>query len=176
MQEINYENLSEIGKILYDSINAYFSESTFYFGNDALALLAEPIFNLEGYYKTNNYYPNTQISFYVSTDFLGYFKTEILLGETNEIYITNISDIESNDLKENLCANLTENIKKTSIKAKLFFMKKKDNDEFALQKKQLFIINSTDSVIGLTLIQLIARTIFEFDEKQGQRYSQVNEK
>lgn len=54
MQEFDYDTLSETGKVLYDLINEYFSESTFYFGNDDLALFAEPVFNLEGYYKTNN--------------------------------------------------------------------------------------------------------------------------
>ena len=65
--------------------------------------------------------------------------------------------------------HIKENIKKTSIDAKIFFSKKIDNEELNLKEKQIYIINSTNSTVGLTLIQLIARVIFEFDEKQGNR-------
>lgn len=129
----------------------------------------EDLREIEGSFSSNES-KNSNVTFYLSTHFLGYFKIEILLGETNEIYITNISDIDNKNLKEDLCSYLVEDIKKTSIKAKLFFSKKTDNDNINLKGKQLYIITSTDSIIGLTLIQLLSKTIFKFDETQAQRY------
>ena len=44
-------------------------------------------------------------------------------------------------------------------------------DKLNKKEKQLYIVNSTNSLIELTLIQLISRIIFEFDEKEGLRFS-----
>ncbi len=118
---------------------------------------------------------NSQILFYISTNSLGYFKIEIFLDTENEIYITNICEKENEELREIICTNIKENTKKISIKAKLFFSKKIENEELNLKDKQLYIVNSTDSLVGLTLIQLISRIIFELDEKQGQRIEKLKE-
>jgi len=113
---------------------------------------------------------NGQILFYVSTKNLGYFKVEIILEETTEIYITNITELPNDDLKADLCKILKDGIKTISNEAKLFYSRKIDGTKLELKEKQIFIINSNDTIIGLSLIHQIARNIFEFDEKEAQRF------
>ena len=117
--------------------------------------------------KKNN--ENSQLLFYLSTNSLGYFKIEILLSEENEIYINNIVEKNNNELRDSLCNKLKEDIKKTSLKAKIFFSQKIDNTETIVKEKQLHIVNCNDSLAGLTLLHSISRIIFEFDEKEGRR-------
>ena len=119
---------------------------------------------------------NAQVVFYLSTKSLGYFKVEILLDDENEIYINNVCEKDDDDIRKTLQENLDQNIKKTSINAKLYYSRKIDTEDekLNLKDKQIFIINSSDSLVGLTLIQLISKVIFEFDEKQGQRFEKVN--
>lgn len=112
---------------------------------------------------------NSQLLFYLSTNSLGYFKIEILLSEENEIYINNIVEKNNNELRDSLCNKLKEDIKKTSLKAKIFFSQKIDNEETIVKEKQLHIVNCNDSLVGLTLLHSISRIIFEFDEKEGRR-------
>ena len=118
---------------------------------------------------------NSQLLFYLSTNTLGYFKVEILLGDENEIYINNVVSKTNNELRELLCNNIKESLKKVSLNAKLFFSQKIDYEEIKLQEKQLYIVNSSDSLAGLTLLHTISKTIFEFDEKEGQRAQRVEE-
>lgn len=51
--EINYDSLSDAGKIAYDSIKNYFSESNWGFGSDAFNFGVELSSAVEGQYKTN---------------------------------------------------------------------------------------------------------------------------
>ncbi len=118
---------------------------------------------------------NAQTLFYIATNHLGYFKIEILSDEEPEIYISNISKTENDELREALCTDLKENIKKSSINAKLYFSRKIDDEEMKISDKQLFIVNSDNSIISLSLMHLLARVIFEFDEKQAQRFMKVEE-
>ncbi|MBR2386123.1 hypothetical protein IKA92_02360 [bacterium] len=118
---------------------------------------------------------NSQLLFYLSTSTLGYFKVEVLLGDENEVYITNIVEKFNNELKELLCNKLKESFKTTSINAKLFLSQKVDNEEINLKEKQIYIVNADDSLAGLTLLHSISRTIFEFDEKEGQRAQRLEE-
>ena len=50
-----------------------------------------------------------------------------------------------------------------------------DNEEINLKEKQIYIVNADDSLAGLTLLHSISRTIFEFDEKEGQRAQRLEE-
>lgn len=118
---------------------------------------------------------DAQVLFYLSTDNLGYFKIEILKDNEIGIYINNVCEKTDDDLKKSLCAQIKENIKNSSIDAKLYFSSKIDRDKLNKKEKQLYIVNSTNSLIELTLIQLLARVIFEFDEKEGLRFSKVQE-
>lgn len=113
---------------------------------------------------------NGQILFYVSTKNLGYFKIEIVLENGTEIYITNITEFPNDELKTDLCKILKDGIKTISAEAKLFYSRKIDDAKLELKEKQLFIINSNDSVLGLSLIHQISRNLFEFDEKEAQRF------
>ncbi len=116
---------------------------------------------------------NAQVLFYISSLHLGYFKVEILLANENEIFITNISEKTDEGLRDALVENLNAGIKKTSINAKIYFSKKTEEENPELKEKQLYIVRATESLVGLTLMQLLARLIFEFDEKQGQRFEKV---
>ena len=120
---------------------------------------------------------DAQVVFYLSTKSLGYFKVEILIDDKTEIYVNNVCEKDDEDIRKILQENLEQNIKKTSINAKLYYSRKIDNgdENLNLKDKQIYIINSTDSLVGLTLIQLISRVIFEFDEKQGQRFERLEE-
>ena len=118
---------------------------------------------------------NSQALFYISTSTLGYFKVEIIIEDNIEIFITNVCEKENEQIKDELIKLLHENIDKLSTKAQIFYSKKIDNKELHLKEKQIYIVNSTDSLIGLTLLQLIPRVIFEFDEKQGQRIQKLED-
>lgn len=113
---------------------------------------------------------DAEISFYISTTNIGYFKIEILTGNEIEIYINNVYKKEIDELKENLINTLKENIKKTFPDAKLYYSGKIDPEELSNTEKQLYIIKSSDSMSGLVLLQLIPKIIFEFDETQAQRF------
>lgn len=112
---------------------------------------------------------DAQISFYISTTNIGYFKIEIVTGNEPEIYINNVYEKEITELKETLIKTLKENIKKNCPNAKVFYSGKADKD-LDKKGKQLYIVKSSDSMTGLVLLQLIARVIFEFDEVQAQRF------
>ena len=112
---------------------------------------------------------DAQISFFVSTTNIGYFKIEIVTGNEPEIYINNVYEREIAELKETLIKTLKETIKKTFPAAKVFYSGKTDND-LDKKEKQLYIVKSSDSMVGLVLLQQIARTLFEFDEVQAQRF------
>jgi len=117
---------------------------------------------------------DARVSFYISTNNLGYFKVEVLLCENNEVYISNVSKNEQDEtFKESLIQNIEAAIKKASIKAKLFFSSKIDKEEPRIKGKELFIVTSTDAMVGLLLMQLISKTIFEFDDKQAQRFIKI---
>ena len=115
-----------------------------------------------------------QISFYISTNNIGYFKIEIVVEDEPEIYINNVYEKEIDELKDNLVKTLKDNIKKNSAKAKVFYSGKIDKD-LNKKDKQLYIVKSSDSMVGLILLQLIARVIFEFDEVQAQRFLKASE-
>ncbi|MDD3594045.1 MAG: hypothetical protein PHX18_05400 [Candidatus Gastranaerophilales bacterium] len=108
---------------------------------------------------------NSQVLFYISTEKSGYFKIEIILLDEPEIFITHIVEKADDEVKYKILDNLKTIIKKHSLRAKFFFSQRAENSEEKPLQKQLYIVNSTDSMIGLSLIQLIARVIFEFDEK-----------
>ena len=117
---------------------------------------------------------DAQISFFISTNNIGYFKIEIVVGNEPEIYINNVYEKEVAELKENLVKTLKENIKKNSARAKVFYSGKLDKN-IDKKEKQLYIVKSSDSMTGLILLQLIARIIFEFDEVQAQRFLRLGE-
>lgn len=54
LAEIDYDALSEPGRLQYERIEAYFAESSLSIGSDLLSLGVEPTLHLEGYYKTND--------------------------------------------------------------------------------------------------------------------------
>lgn len=112
---------------------------------------------------------DAQISFFVSTTNIGYFKIEIVTGSEPEVYINNVYEKEIDELKETLVKTLKDAIKKNSPNAKVFYSGKIDKD-LDKKEKQLYIVKSSDSMVGLVLLQLIARTLFEFDEVQAQRF------
>jgi len=118
---------------------------------------------------------NSQLLFYLATTSIGYFKVEILLDDENEVYINNLVENKNEELREALCLKLEESFKKSSLKVKLYFSQKIDDAEMNLKEKQLFIVNSNDSLAGLTLLHSISKTIFEFDEKEGQRAQKIEE-
>lgn len=113
---------------------------------------------------------NAQVLFYISTDNIGYFKIEIISVDEISIYIDNVTEQKDDDLKMALYEKIQSNIKETSINAKLYFSQKIDTEILNKKDKQLFIVNSTNSLIELILIQLLSKVIFEFDEKEGLRY------
>jgi len=113
------------------------------------------------------------ILFYLSTHNIGYFKVEILSDENIEIFITNITEIPNEELREDLSNIMKEKIKTVSQNAKLYFTNKIDNEELNIKEKQIYIVNSDDSMIGLSLLHLISKTIFEFDEKNANRFVQA---
>ena len=55
--EIDYESLSEPGKVHYDNIIEYLQDSAFTINASILQVRAEPELNLEGYVKTNSSVP-----------------------------------------------------------------------------------------------------------------------
>ncbi|MCR4880603.1 MAG: hypothetical protein K6A44_01440 [bacterium] len=117
---------------------------------------------------------DAQISFFISTTNLGYFKIEIVVSDEPELYINNVYEKEVDELKENLVKTLKENIKKNSPRAKVFYSGKVDK-ELDKKDKQLYIVKSSDSMVGLILLQLVSRLIFEFDEVQAQRFLKASE-
>lgn len=117
---------------------------------------------------------DAEISFYISTTNIGYFKIEIVTGNEPEIYINNVYEREIAELKETLVNTIKENINKNSPSAKVFYSGRVDKD-LDKKDKQLYIVKSSDSMTGLVLLQLIARVIFEFDEVQAQRFLKLED-
>ena len=76
---------------------------------------------------------DAEISFFISTNHLGYFKIEIVSGDEPEIYINNVYEKEIVELKDNLVKVLKDNIKKNSANAKVFYSGKVDPN---LEKKE----------------------------------------
>ena len=112
---------------------------------------------------------DAQISFFISTNNIGYFKIEIVAGNEPEIYVNNVFEKDIVELRENFVKTLKENIKKSYANAKVFYSGKVDKN-IDKKEKQLYVVKSSDSMIGLILLQLISRIIFEFDEVQAQRF------
>ena len=117
---------------------------------------------------------DAQFSFFISTNNIGYFKIEIVTGEETEVYINNVYEKETSELRENLEKTLKDNIKKNSPNAKVFYSGKIDTN-LDKKEKQLYIVKSSDSMTGLVLLQLISKIIFEFDEVQAQRFLKATE-
>lgn len=65
LKQLDYENLSDTAKQLYDEVNNSFSTELNFYDDGAVKVYANPRLNLEGYYKTNENIPWTNKYFFV---------------------------------------------------------------------------------------------------------------
>jgi hypothetical protein len=103
--------------------------------------------------------------FFITTKNIGQFKISIIPQEkTHSIDIANIVVKKDEELETRLKKQIKDECSKAAVKINLTYNSSLTENEQE-QEKQLYIINTDNSLISLILMQLVSKAIFEIDEK-----------
>jgi hypothetical protein len=108
---------------------------------------------------------DSETLFFISTKNIGKLKISIiLLDKKYEINIINIIPEKNEELEKQLKQKINSECSKVSVGVNLFYSSKlSENSEPA--EKQLYIINTDNSLVSLILLQLVAKAVFETDDR-----------